>query len=244
MRAEETLSQFKKMMVPARSWLHVVRSDIVSGVHRYNEIDYSHEPSLANAQEAEINKPSFYEPRRRSARLPLDRIVGDSSSTQWPTFTPQSVLTLLGDMALMDICSKGACHMDAERSWLNVLLHEGLLVRRKPAGQWYMSLGTLGHVALGWPVVSSTVGAHKFVHLSSNAADQDLQFFLLIWLGTSTIGRHKPYSGLAHGVCSLIWGPSPRPNSFIMSVVSELVNRLLFCGLLLVRRFGHCLEHS
>eukprot|EP00974_Lingulodinium_polyedra_P092950 9005374-Lingulodinium_polyedra.AAC.1 len=115
------------MMKPSRAWLHVIRSDILSGVHRYPEIQYEDEPSLHGGAGAPIIQRAFYAPRKASVKLPLDLVVGESQAPSWPTFSPQSALTLVADVVLMDLCSKSRCHQEAEHAWLNVLANEGLL---------------------------------------------------------------------------------------------------------------------
>eukprot|EP00974_Lingulodinium_polyedra_P105132 10179262-Lingulodinium_polyedra.AAC.1 len=54
------------------------------------------------------------------------------------------------------------------------LVHEGILVRRKPTGTWFLSLGPVGNTALGWPVVCYEQGNQSFVRLSDKVGPADL----------------------------------------------------------------------
>ena len=44
LRAEETKAQCQKLMVTSRSWLHLIRSGILTKTHHFQEISYREQP--------------------------------------------------------------------------------------------------------------------------------------------------------------------------------------------------------
>ena len=101
-RCDERSGQLHSQVTSKRRWLAAIRSDIMTGVHSFQEIPYR--DIVLNKGEAELvgKSSDLFKPRSSKRSLPaLRKIVTSSSTTPWPTFTPQSFSGVCADMDLM-----------------------------------------------------------------------------------------------------------------------------------------------
>eukprot|EP00974_Lingulodinium_polyedra_P108421 10495454-Lingulodinium_polyedra.AAC.1 len=79
-------------METSRLWLRVIRSGILSKVHRFTEVSFRDEAAPEGELADKVVPKLFYNPVKRSSKLPWHLLVSESQTLSWPSFSPQSAV--------------------------------------------------------------------------------------------------------------------------------------------------------
>lgn len=136
-------------------WETIVKKRILSGIHKFGEIDGGNQPTPRNARlPKHLYKPA---PHHTQKRINLRQIVGTSQTPPWPSPGASALAQPVGDLLLTDHCIQNDCLDQMRFSWLCGLVRYGrLLIRVKdaPDKTWYFTLSTVNDtVALCTPAL-------------------------------------------------------------------------------------------
>lgn len=212
LRAEEIKAQWKKLMAQARGWLHLIRSDLLTAVHRFQEIDYRDQTAPTGSERKQMTMNGLYHPRQAACKLPLGLVATPQQTPCWPSFSPVSVLALLGDLALMLHCSDVGDWLSAKFTWLSALCWDGVLVKHDSWDHWCLCIGSVGHATLGWPMELVVEGGVRFFKSVADVRPTDIVWLILTCLDG---WQEQPVQWLSPWCQSLVKGKKSKVASDI-----------------------------
>ena len=149
-RSEQKETENKHLSL-GHVWLSPIKANILSGEHRFQEVD----PSSYNlsGSDPKILPANMFRPLKRKATLNMKGIVGRLPYTAWPTFSAQSSVRVYAEMQIiMEAHRQNAWHA-IENYWLAMLMAPAQLYRKVGTTTWFFCLGQAWQSAsLGWPV--------------------------------------------------------------------------------------------
>ena len=157
-RIKENTEQASKLLSPQATWLAPIQRQVLSKLHRYQEIE--HDDVELFADDPRKIPLSPYTPKKANASDPaICTIQSTRQKAYWPSYMPQSSLALVARSVVMkDACGSGTWH-NVCHHWLSCLLDINMLVRRHGSHDWLMSLGSVTGVAgLALPAQPVSVG--------------------------------------------------------------------------------------
>jgi hypothetical protein len=161
-RVQEQKSQASRLISPQTAWVSPVQRKVLGSLHSYEEIAHAH-ISLGADDPKQIPR-DWYFPKRADLSDPkVSNIVSARQIPSWPTFTPQSSLSLCAELVIMRHASAESQWHLVCNSWLSCLLDLGMVVRRSGTKRWWMSLGSVrGMAGLGLAVEGFQVSGQEY----------------------------------------------------------------------------------
>lgn len=180
-RCDERSGQLNQEVSHRRRFATAIRSDVLEQVHRFEQVPYLDIVLDRDEEKVFKNTDAIFVPMDKKKSLPeLRQIVSLSSTPSYPTFSPQSIAKVYGDMEAIVHCSRTKRWLLAEHSWHAVLLPRGVLVKGPGHESWVWSLGSLEERSvLTWPAQRHEVSPeHAYYTMDGECGIDDIGFSL------------------------------------------------------------------
>lgn len=144
-------------MSSLRMWMTLVDRQVLSKVHGFQEISYQHERVQRGLTHLE---PSKFRRPVSDGCADFSGLKGSSAKTSWYSPQPLHFFGNLGDCSLAADCRRTGKWSAASKSWLSLLLSEGVCVRKRGGGgDFFLAVSSAaGLSSQGWPLQATTVG--------------------------------------------------------------------------------------
>lgn len=155
-RAEGASSSSR--MSSLRLWMTMVDRQVLSNVHRFQEVAHQHEKVHRGVAHMEPSK--FHKPVADGCGA-YAKFKGAVAKTPWYSPQPLHFFGNLGDCSLADECRRTGNWAQASKSWLSLLLNgEGVWIRKRGSlSDFYLARNSAtGLATQGWPLRAVTVG--------------------------------------------------------------------------------------
>lgn len=158
-RVQEDRCQANRRMTPHRMWFTCLHKSILSGVHNYAEVDYNQCPlEVARSFPRQPRRETF-DPAKGTDPWQMLGNIANTSDPTWPTYTPESSVSRVADLKLLEVASLEGSWAIIQDAWLCKLFLPAMLVRRSETQTCWFVLGLMGSTAaLGWLAETCEVG--------------------------------------------------------------------------------------
>ena len=165
-RTEEDKGRTKKMS-DERAWGCLIEAEVLSNVHRFTDIPWKRQ----QVPPATRLSASIYHSKLRECSLPeAESLAGYAQQTKWFSPSPANMPQPTCDLDIAAALNKGDSWSQAENLWQSCLFAgDALAVRHVswPADKWCLSLGRIGSMSLGWPLLLHSFASPPLLRCAS-----------------------------------------------------------------------------
>lgn len=139
----------QKTVVADRMWARLKQKELLSKLHRYEEVVPSRMGGVRPSSHSEVGVAKLTKPVLGEVSLSkIADVASNKQTSSWATFSPTSWCASVADLVILREAASTGDYGRCETAWLSGMLFAGTIFRKVGSVEWRMSLGEVGMQAV------------------------------------------------------------------------------------------------